>query len=208
MRTSGGAIDLFLRDSFNVLKGEPWLDEVAGRIAWDEGKATAASLKWFPPPSDDCYDPDFYKHPKCSMYLVDFTKQHIFDIMGEKYFANPGNYSAMFKKWAGQQAEYQPVTDGQVVMDIFNIENTPGRSLAELPEPGVPVTVIFTSYYDTELIYKMDVNISKYVDNNTFAPQAEVKYVQGDLSVPTYAVLMPISRWISKGNKGKAVKAV
>lgn len=210
VRTSGGAIDLFLRDTFTLDAKEDWLAEAKNRIKWEKTgtKPPGKALEWFPPPEANCYDEQYSYRPGCRMGLHDFEKEFVFDIQGEKYYANPGNYSAMFARYSAQKELADPVPESEMIMDLFAVENEEGRSLATLPEPGVPVTVIFTSYYETQLVYEFEQDLSPFADNHTFAYPKSIKSTSGDTSVPSFSVLMPVSRWISLGNRGKSVKAV
>ncbi len=76
IRTSGGSIDLFLRDTFTLDKDEEWMQEVRNRIEWDRTgvKPHGKALEWYPPPTADCYSSEYSYHPKCAMGLHDFTK--------------------------------------------------------------------------------------------------------------------------------------
>jgi hypothetical protein len=114
----------------------------------------------------------------------------------------------MFQKYSAQKEFFDPVPENVMIMDIFDIENKPGRNIGVLPEPGVPVTVIFTSYFDTQLKYTFSHSPAPFAANHTFLSPDKIENTTGDMSVPSYSVMMPISRWISKGNRGKPVKAV
>lgn len=109
-------------------------------------------MNWFPSKYEKCFSPRFKKNPYCETGFIDFHTTPIFDIGGEKYYGNQSELERLMK---------DTLPKGQInqALSLYQQTIMKGKTLSEMPAPGVNTSMIFTTVYDTRKIYPIFRNL-------------------------------------------------
>jgi len=208
--SSSGSFDVLTKDPFTEFAGEEWMKEwqarinlektynvsfTAGKSKWNElVKSGNYPFKWFPTPLQQCFSGFLNRPNECALFMYDWSKEPIAQIVDEKFNANQKDLNKLFKDYVRTTTRSDDLFKDARTNNIFKLEN-----------PGVPVTLVYGSHMPTMKSFSWSYDPRNNTEHNKFAPPSKITYALGDKTVPTASSLLPAFKWSWEfDNKQKA----
>ena len=176
-----GTFELLSKDPYTMYKNEIWFKDIFKRTIYEQGEADYENSGFdFLPRIEEKCGPEHYEWKDCKMGLFDVSKEFTVQIMKKNYTLSQ-DYE-MFTKYnlTDNTTAFYNLTHNE---DFFKFEN-----------PGVSATFVILRTLKTFKQYIFDFNITDVTSKENFAVP-EIKYGQGDGTVPSYSQIIPPLKW-------------